>query len=37
VGTAVATLDGRLLGEVTVMAAATVEKGSFWQRLFQRR
>jgi len=37
VGTATATLDGRPLGEVTVTAAVTVEKGSFWQRLFQRR
>ena len=37
VGTAVATLDGRPLGEVPVRAASTVEKGTFWQRLFQRR
>ena len=36
VGSATATLDGRALGEVRILAASTVEKGSFWQRLFQR-
>ena len=36
VGRAAATLDGRTLGEVDVLAAATVAKGSFLQRLLHR-
>jgi len=36
VGKAVATVDGKVLGEVPVIVAADVDKGSFWQRLFHR-
>ncbi len=36
VGTAAAVLDGRLLGEVDILAAEPIPRGSFLQRLFNR-
>jgi serine-type D-Ala-D-Ala carboxypeptidase (penicillin-binding protein 5/6) len=36
IGTAVAKLDGRVLGEVPIVAAAAVPRGNIFQRLFQK-